>query len=157
MFLLKILSLFLISFFSLRAENFSIMLSLAEQEALQEAHTLDQKILERVSPKTEAKYPASQPNQDVIFLSAVLYFSPEKWTILLNDQIITGLGYVQGIWIKKVMPDAIVFSLEEQNPLEFSLRINQSFYLKEKTVIEGDQRMNSEILIIDKVNEKEKI
>jgi hypothetical protein len=155
-YILKFFWLLLISCGVLKAENFSIMLSLAEQEALQQAQGLDQQILDKVWGNEASKELETKSNQAIIFLSAVLYFSPDKWTVIINDQIITAQGYSQGIWLKSVTPDQIVFSLEEQAPLEFFLRINQSFLINEKIIIEGDQRTKSDTLVVDKDIEKVK-
>ena len=140
MVILKSLGIFFLTYGALNAENLSLMLSLAEQDALHQAQGLDQQIVDKVWGGENLKGPENKLKQNIVFLSAILYFSPNKWTVILNDQIITAQGCSQGIWLKSVNPDQVIFSLEEQNPLEFSLRINQSFLAGEKRIMEGDQR-----------------
>lgn len=138
--ILKLLGILFSTCGILRAESFSIMLSLAEQEALQQAQGLEQQILDKIENDESLKGSENKYNQDIIFLSAILYFSPDKWTIILNDQIITAQGYYQGILLKNVTPDQVILSMGEQNQLELPLRINQSFLADEKRIMEGDQR-----------------
>ena len=127
---LKILSLCFLTTLSIRAENFSFMLSDAEQQAL--------------GPGDGWAEPANNDDkkeaQKVIFLSAILYLSPDKWALWLNDQVVHQLGRFQDVFIKSISSDHVVFKLGGNDDEEFLLKPNQSFIVTARKVVEGDKR-----------------
>ena len=119
---------------------FSLMLSSAEQTALQKAlsHQPGSKIK---SLENALNFPDYSPDSQTFFLSAILYFSPEKWTIWINDQMITNLGQMEGVHLKCVLPDHIILQTFKDKTIDFSLKPNQSFIVQEERVVEGDRRL----------------
>ena len=104
--ILKILSLCFLMYLPLRAENFSFMLSDAEQQALGPDNDWDENLVSK---------PASGEGknilQEVVFLSAILYFSPDKWTLWLNDQVVHQQGKFEGAMLKSVSPNHVILRL----------------------------------------------
>ena len=120
---------------SLKAENFSFMLSHAEQQALGSDNDWDETLVSNPSSGD-----AKNMSQGVVFLSAILYFSPDKWTLWLNDQVVHQQGKFESISLKSVSPNHVVFSLGDDDQEEFLLKPNQSLIIMAKKVVEGDRR-----------------
>lgn len=117
-------------------ESFSIMLNETEQQALQ--HALGLKRTETADIYHEI---SNSGDQDaVLFLSAIIYFTSEKWALWLNDQIINHKTGFPGIFVKEVKPDAIIFTIEGNTQKEITLSLNQSYSYSQKRIIEGDAR-----------------
>ncbi len=146
--ILKILSLCFLMCLPLRAENFSFMLSDAEQQALGPDNDWDENLVSK---------PASGEGknilQEVVFLSAILYFSPDKWTLWLNDQVVHQQGKFEGAMLKSVSPNHVIFSLGDDGQEEFLLKPNQSLIVTTRKVVEGDRRAFSEPHPLDKPSE----
>ena len=119
---------------------FSLMLTRAEQTALEKALGIERRT---GSPRDY------DPERDIIrfsqtfFLSAILYFAPDKWTLWLNDQVISNRDPTEGMILKSVLPDRIICQTTGEENIEFSLKPNQSFIVDEKRVVEGDKRFLS--------------
>jgi hypothetical protein len=116
------------------------MLDLYEQEALRKVQDLEQQIVDRVSKDVAEGTAEDTPDKGVLFLSAIMHFEPDRWSIILNGQPIDQLGNCQGIWLKDVTPEQITFSLSDNDDMKFNLRVNQSFLMSENKIMVGDQR-----------------
>lgn len=129
-----------------KPENFSLMLSEAEQEILNDQEDTQNSLLDNLSNKKP--FLNSQAiNQPVVFLSAILCVSPEKWSIWVNDQVISSLGVFEGIDIKAVSSQEIMFNLDLDNKNQiFYLRPNQSFLLDTRKIVTGDCRTFTHLL-----------
>ena len=140
---------FLYLFFEpVMAENFSFMLSNAEQQALGfETHNINTStnpVLQTDSSSTLSSA------QTAIFLSGILYFSSEKWTIWLNNQPIHQLGKFEDALIKSVSADHIILNLPNDPEQVFCLRPNQSLIINSKKIMDGDKRPEKEFSTLDK-------
>ena len=122
-------------------EPFSIMLNETEQQALQ--HALG---LKRAETPDIYKEVSNSGDQDaVLFLSAIIYFTSEKWALWLNDQIINHETGFPGVFVKEVKPDAITFTVEGNAQKEITLSLNQSYSYSQKRIIDGDARLKENI------------
>lgn len=118
------------------AEPFSIMLNETEQKALQ--HALGLKKTE--TPDLYNEISTSEDQNAVLFLSAIIYLTSEKWALWLNDQIINHKTGFPGVFVKEVKPDAITFTVEGNAQKEITLSLNQSYSYNQKRVVDGDAR-----------------
>lgn len=78
---------------------------------------------------------------NVLFLSAILYFSPSRWTIWINDKTYTTDDTEDAtIKITNVTNDYVVFILKNIPKKSIKLRANQSLIVAECSIVEGDAR-----------------
>ena len=129
---------FLISMLSAEESRyFSVMLSEAEQLALQRALGLKK----TETPSLYNEISSSEDQGAVLFLSAIIHLTSEKWALWLNDQIINSKTAFPGILLKEVRPDAITFTLEGESGRDITLGLNESYSYRQNRVIEGDARL----------------
>lgn len=120
---------------------FSIMLNEAEQLALKEA--LGFKKTE--APNLYQEISAAEDHDTILFLSAIIHFTSEKWALWLNNQVINNKTAFPGIFLKEVRPDSITFTLEGENQKEIILGLNQSYSYNQKRVVDGDIRSKDKL------------
>ncbi len=109
------------------------MLNPEEQEALQQALGLKK-------PETFLQDPETLKHVN-LFLSAIMFFHPDKWTLWINDQIVGPKNSFPGLSVKDVSADEIIFTTEDSPHHLVSLKPNQSYVVHESRVVEGDARV----------------
>ncbi len=110
----------------------SFMLTPEEQDALQQV--LGLKKSEVLSQDSEALKRVN------LFLSAIMFFNPDRWTLWINDQTVSSKNSFPGLLIKDVSADEIIISTEDSPKHLISLKPNQSYIVHEGRVVEGDAR-----------------
>jgi|GEM_PF-5955040 len=119
------------------AGSFSVMLSGPEQRALQEALGLAEPGVEDIYQEV-----SSSENRDaILFLSAIIYLTSDKWALWLNDQVVNTKTAFPGILLEDVQPDAVTFAFENNPKKHITLGLNQSYSYNQKRVIDGDARL----------------
>jgi hypothetical protein len=121
--------------------SFSIMLNETEQQALQ--HALGLRKTE--TPDLYSELASSEEKNAVLFLSAIIYLTSEKWALWLNDQVVNSKTAFPGILVKEVQPDAITFIVEGNAQKEITLKLNQSYSYSQRRVLDGDARLKSSL------------
>lgn len=119
----------------------SFMLSPEEQEVLQQALGLKKHEVLLQDPET-----LKHVN---LFLSAIMFFHPDKWTLWINDQIVGPKNSFPGVFVKDVSADEIIISTEESPNHLVSLKPNQSYVVDESRVVEGDVRTTRPLVPLD--------
>jgi hypothetical protein len=117
-------------------ESFSIMLSETEQLALGRALGLKK----TETPDLYQEISATESHDAILFLSAIIHFTSEKWALWLNDQVVNNKTAFPGVFLKEVRPDSIIFTLEREPQKEIILGLNQSYSYNQKRVVDGDAR-----------------
>ena len=111
-------------------------------------------ILDRIAPLDEnfgsffdtPDLPNLQPAQieEILFLSAILYFTPTHWTVWINDKTYTTDDTEDGILkIVKVTSNHIEIELKDFSKKPTKLRANQSLVTVGRRIIDGDARVKS--------------
>ncbi len=108
------------------------MLKPEEQQALQQA--LGLKKPDTLSQDSETLKHIN------LFLSAIMFFHPDKWTLWINDQTVGPNNSFPGLLVKDVSADEIIISTEDSPQHLVSLKPNQSYVVHEGRVVEGDVR-----------------
>jgi hypothetical protein len=79
--------------------------------------------------------------EDVLFLSAILYFTSTHWTVWINDKTYTADDLEDdALKITKVTNDHIEFQYKDMTRKPIRLRANQSLLTVGHRVIDGDAR-----------------
>ncbi len=111
-------------------------------------------ILDRIAPLDEnfgsffdtPDLPNLQPAhiEEILFLSAILYFTPTHWTVWINDKTYTTDDTEDGILkIVKVTSNHIEIELKDFSKKPTKLRANQSLVTVGRRIIDGDARVKS--------------
>jgi len=125
------------SFLQLRA---SLMMSIDELNQLDQIAPLEEIDIPKDNSINISDFSISSTN-NILFLSAILYFSPSRWTVWVNDKTYTADDTEDAtIKITKVQNHYIVFTLKNAANKSFKLRANQSLIVGEQNIIEGDAR-----------------
>ena len=115
-------------------DSFSLMLSSEEQLQLQKALGL--------TPEREEGVPQNMihlfPPESDLFLSAILFLTPNQWTVWINNQPVSHKNSFPGILLRDVQREAIAFSLENVPHKIITLKPNQTY--TQGRVLEGDSR-----------------
>ncbi|RZI46488.1 hypothetical protein [Candidatus Finniella inopinata] len=130
-----------------RAENFSLMLTDDEQKIL------DQKNDDDWDESPVLNLPSGDNQnvpQPIIFVSAILYFGPDKWTVWMNNQVIHQPGPFEGVILKSASPEHVVLSLADNYNAEILIKPNQSLMIRTGKVLEGDRRSPADLHPLDK-------
>ncbi len=90
-----------------------------------------------------------QPCEEILFLSAILYFSPTHWTIWINDKTYTADDVEDdSIKIIKVNNQQIELEIKNKNQNPIKLRANQSLVTLGYRIIDGDARQKSKSILL---------
>lgn len=80
--------------------------------------------------------------EEILFLSAILYFTPTHWTIWINDKTYTTDDTEdETLKIIKVTNDYIEIELKDFSKKPTKLRANQSLITVGHRIIDGDARV----------------
>lgn len=86
---------------------------------------------------------------DVLFLSAILYFTPSHWTVWINDKTYTADDTEDdGLKITKVTNHHIEFQLKDMAKRLTRLRANQSLVTVGHRIIDGDSRVKQKPVLL---------
>lgn len=84
---------------------------------------------------------AQNVNGVYLFLSAIMYFNDQKWTVWINDQPLSDLSTrIPSFLLKKVSPHSVTLTSSNQPGTEITLRPNQTYILDRNKLIDGDGR-----------------
>lgn len=94
--------------------------------------------------KTTAPEPVAlkmEPVEHILFVSAILYFNQDQWTVWINDKTYT-IDYNEDQYIKivRVSNDQVQLELKNANQKIVRLRANQSLVPVCHNIIDGDAR-----------------
>lgn len=82
------------------------------------------------------------PIEEILFLSAILYFTPTHWTVWINDKTYTTDATEDDtLKITKVTNDYIEIELKDLSKKPIKLRANQSLITVGHRIIDGDARV----------------
>ncbi len=116
------------------------MMSIDELNQLDQIAPLEEIDIPKDNSINISDFSISSTN-NILFLSAILYFSPSRWTVWVNDKTYTADDTEDAtIKITKVQNHYIVFTLKNAANKSFKLRANQSLIVGEQNIIEGDAR-----------------
>lgn len=111
-------------------------------------------ILDRIAPVDESlgsffdtpDLPNLNPvhHEEILFLSAILYFTPTHWTVWINDKTYTTDDTEDGtIKIVKVTSNHVEIELKDFSKKPAKLRANQSLLTVGHRILDGDARIKS--------------
>lgn len=121
------------------AKPFSLMLSQAEQEALKHA-TQNKKVTKKATTLTSDTH----INEHMLYLSTIMHFDANRWTIWLNDSAIHKNDPLQWPFkLCEVTPHAICIELASSPTTKLTLRPHQSVDMSTGQILDGDQRVIS--------------
>ena len=121
------------------AKPFSLMLSQAEQEALKHA-TQTKKATKKATPLSGD----TRVNEHMLYLSTIMYFDANRWTIWLNDSAIHKNDPLPWpLKLCEVSPHTICIELASSPTTKLTLRPHQSVDMSTGQIADGDQRMIS--------------
>lgn len=87
--------------------------------------------------------------EKILFLSAILYFSPSHWTVWINDRTYTADDTEDKILkIRKVTSQYILLQIKDKARKIIKLRANQSLLLPKRNIIDGDIRQESSKILL---------
>jgi hypothetical protein len=82
------------------------------------------------------------PIEEILFLSAILYFTPTHWTVWINDKTYTTDATEDNtLKITKVTNDYIEIEIKDLSKKPTKLRANQSLITVGHRIIDGDARV----------------
>lgn len=87
--------------------------------------------------------------EKILFLSAILYFSPSHWTVWINDRTYTADDTEDKILkIRKVTNQYVLLQIKDKARKIIKLRANQSLLLPKRNIIDGDIRQESSKILL---------
>lgn len=79
---------------------------------------------------------------DILFLSAILYFQPNHWTVWINDKIYTPENDEdEFLKLINVTQHSVEIELKDFTKKPSKMRANQSLITNGKRIIDGDARV----------------
>jgi hypothetical protein len=116
------------------AKSFSLMLSQSEQDALKD-------VQKKAKKSTHDTNQENKINGDFLYLSSIMFFDPERWTIWLNDGSIHKHDHLHWpIHIQSVQPNSVSIFLNSNPEHTLTLRPHQSMDLTTGKIYDGDKR-----------------